>query len=94
MKKQYVLIITCAVARAVHLELVSDMSVKCFMLGFRKFVSRRGLPSFIMSDNSLTFQCANRELTAILNHQRFQAYFMKKGIKWQHYLGGEVGSRF
>ena len=86
LKKQYVLIITCAVARAVHLELVSDMSVKCFMLGFRKFVSRRGLPSFIMSDNSLTFQCANRELTAILNHQRFQGYFMKKGIKWQHYL--------
>ena len=86
LKKQYVLIITCAVARAVHLELVSDMSVKCFMLGFRKFVSRRGLPSFIMSDNSLTFQCSNRELTAILNHPRFQDYFMRKSIRWQHYL--------
>ena len=62
------------------------MSVKHFMLGFRRFVARRGLPSYIMSDNSLTFQCANKELTAILNHPRFQEFFAGRNIRWQHYL--------
>ena len=85
-RKSYVLILTCAVSRAVHLELVGDMSVQHFMLGFRRFVSRRGLPSYIMSDNSLTFQCASSEFTAIFNHPRFQQYFNGRNIRWQHYL--------
>ena len=84
--KCYVLIITCAVTRAVHLELVADMSVQEFMLGFRKFVGRRGLPSFILSDNSLTFKCASSELTSILNDPKFQKYLNGRNIRWQRYL--------
>lgn len=85
-QKCYVLILTCAVSRAVHLELVGDMSVAEFMLGFRRFVSRRGLPSFIMSDNSPTFKCASSELTTILNDPRFQKYLNSRNIRWQRYL--------
>ena len=84
--KNYVLILTCAVSRGVHLELVSDMSVKEFMLGFRRFVGRRGLPTFILSDNSLTFKCASLEFTEILNSPRFQKYLNGRNIRWQRYL--------
>ena len=84
--KCYVLIFTCAVSRGVHLELVWDMSVKWFMLGFRNFVSRRGLPAFILSDNSKTFKCAAKELTTILNDVKFQKYMSGHNIRWQRYL--------
>ncbi|GFY13555.1 integrase catalytic domain-containing protein [Trichonephila clavipes] len=41
-RKSYVSLFTCAVTRAVHLELVSDMSTKCFLLALRRFLTRRG----------------------------------------------------
>lgn len=84
--KCYVLIFTCAVSRGVHLELVDTMSTQDFMLGFRKFVSRRGLPSFILSDNSKTFKCASKELTTILNDPKMQYYLNGRNIRWQRYL--------
>ena len=84
-QKCYVLIITCAVSRAVHLELVWDLSVHHFMLGFRRFVATRGLPSYILSDNSKTFDCASSEFNAILNDDRFQRYLAGRNIRWQQY---------
>ncbi|XP_064458878.1 uncharacterized protein LOC135369147 [Ornithodoros turicata] len=54
--KTYVALFTCGVTRAVHLELVSSMSVPDFLLAFRRFISRRGVPSLIFSDNARTFR--------------------------------------
>jgi hypothetical protein len=54
-QKLYICLFTCGVVRAVHLELTDSMSVPAFMLAFRRFVARRGLPSVIYSDNALTF---------------------------------------
>ena len=85
-QKCYVLILTCAVTRGLCLELVLDMSVHHFMLGFRRFVSDFGLPAYIMSDNGKSFECAGRELQAILNHPRFQKYLGGRNIRWDHYL--------
>ena len=84
--KCYVLIVTCAVSRGVHLELLNDMSTQQFMIGFRNFVSRRGLPSFVLSDNSKTFKCASKELTTILNDPKMESYLNGCNIKWQRYL--------
>ena len=57
-KKYYILLFTCAVIRAVHLELVDSMSAESTMAAIRRFVSRRGLPSVIMSDNAKGFVAA------------------------------------
>ncbi|GBN82402.1 hypothetical protein AVEN_91691-1 [Araneus ventricosus] len=35
---------TCALYRALHLELVSSLSTDAFLLSFRSFVARRGSP--------------------------------------------------
>ncbi|XP_054721896.1 uncharacterized protein LOC129231540 [Uloborus diversus] len=43
MQKSYIVLFTCAVTRAVHLELVSNMSTQAFLLAFRRFLSRRDL---------------------------------------------------
>ena len=57
-KKHYILLFTCAVIRAVHLELVQSLSLEDFMLAFRKFCARRGVPNTIYSDNAMTFKGA------------------------------------
>ncbi|GFV89640.1 integrase catalytic domain-containing protein [Trichonephila clavipes] len=72
--------------RAVHLELVSDMSTKCFLLALRRFLARRGNCKVIYSDNARTFKAAERELTYfanILKVSEFQSFVADKGIHWK-----------
>ena len=52
------LLFTCAVTRALHLELVDSMSLADTMLSLRRFVGRRGLPSIMYSDNAKSFDAA------------------------------------
>ena len=51
-KKFYVLLFTCAVVQALHLESVSSLSCDETMLALRRFISRWGMPSVSMSDNA------------------------------------------
>lgn len=50
-EKAWVCIFTCAVYRAVHLELVSSLSTDRFIEAFRRFVARRGRPNTVYSAN-------------------------------------------
>ena len=43
-RKVYICRFTCATTRALHLEVVLDMTVESFMLAFRKFAGRRSVP--------------------------------------------------
>lgn len=62
-KKSYIALFTCAVTRAIHLELVSDQSTENFLLALKRFTSRRGLCKVIYSDNAKTFKRADNDLT-------------------------------
>ena len=42
--------------RAVHIELIPDLSVKSFILAFKRFILRCGIPENIISDNFKTFK--------------------------------------
>ena len=53
--KSYICLFTCALTRAVHLELTPTLNVPSFLLAFRKFAGRRGLPHTMISDNAKTF---------------------------------------
>ena len=44
------------------MELVSDLTSQVFIAALRRFVSRRGKPSLIWSDNGTNFTGASREL--------------------------------
>ncbi|GBL90649.1 hypothetical protein AVEN_219317-1 [Araneus ventricosus] len=84
--KSYVALFTCVVTRAVHLEFVSDISTKCFLLALRRFLSRRGICKVIYSDNARTFKTAQRELayfTNILKDSKFQNFVADNGIHWK-----------
>ena len=56
MKKVYTTLFTCGVTRAIHLELVPDLSAETFKQTLKKFTARRGTPSLMVSDNAKTFE--------------------------------------
>jgi hypothetical protein len=53
--KAWIVLFTCGVYRAVHLELVQALSTEAFLLALHRFISRRGRPSKIYSDNGTNF---------------------------------------
>ena len=48
--------------RAVHLELVSDLTTESFIVCLRRFITCRGKPTLIWSDHWTTFVGASREM--------------------------------
>ena len=64
--KCYICQFTCASTRAVHLELVESSDTDSFMTAFRRFTSRRDLPSSILSDNGKTYKAASKEVSKLL----------------------------
>ena len=60
--KAYVCLFVSLTIKAVHLELVSDLSTDAFIAALRRFISRRGKPSLIWSDHGTNFIGAVREL--------------------------------
>ncbi|VEN41764.1 unnamed protein product [Callosobruchus maculatus] len=85
-KKTYIMLFTCAVVRAVHLELVPDLTTESCINALRRFVSRRGVPDIVCSDNARTFKrtCLElKELTKILTNGKFQAFAASHRIEWR-----------
>ena len=85
-QKIWVSLFTCLVTRAVHLELVNDMSADSFLLCFRRFISARGTPIEIISDNAKQFKLSSDTINAIwgrlLRSEEVQNYVSNVGIKW------------
>ena len=83
--KCYVLMITCAASRAVHLETTRSLAVKDFILALQRFMDIRGVPSHIESDNSKTFIRVNKEFASIFNSKRARHFFQQNRIEWNFY---------
>lgn len=60
--KCYICLFVCMSTKAVHIELVSELTTAAFLAAFRRFVSRRGRPTNIYSDNGSNYIGANNEL--------------------------------
>jgi len=60
--KNYVCVFVCFCTKAVHLEVCSDLTTEAFYAAFTRFVSRRGLPKKVFSDNGRNFLGASRAL--------------------------------
>ena len=84
--KVYICLFTCAVTRAVHLELVCNMTTERFLLALRRMIARRGMCSIIWSDNAKTFKAANKELQQcwrVLESDQTQSALSEKKIQWK-----------
>uniref|UniRef100_A0A1I8BFS9 Integrase catalytic domain-containing protein n=1 Tax=Meloidogyne hapla TaxID=6305 RepID=A0A1I8BFS9_MELHA len=63
--KLWVLLITCLATRAVWLDSVLDLSAKTFLNALRRFMAKRGRPSYILSDNATNFHLTAKTLDEI-----------------------------
>ncbi|XP_049877550.1 uncharacterized protein LOC126374847 [Pectinophora gossypiella] len=60
--KGYVAVFVCMVTKAVHLELVSDLTTSAFIAALRRMSARRGTPRHIYCDNGRNFVGTSRVL--------------------------------
>ena len=87
--KSYIALFVCLSTKAVHIELVTDLSTDCFLAALRRFIGRRGLPSHIFSDNGSTFCSADRHIQEMYDFlktdqvkSKTQSFAISNGIKW------------
>lgn len=88
--KSHIYIFICLSTKCIHLELVSDLSADAFILALKRFISRRGKPVHIYSDNESNFVKANKELKEfgnfLLEHQQqVEESINNVGISW-HFI--------
>ena len=70
-------------SRAVHVELVTSLSLSEFVPAFNRFSDLRGPVSKIYSDNATTFQAASKSLPSLLNSTGLKTSLRKQGISWE-----------
>ncbi|XP_031632094.1 uncharacterized protein LOC116346288 [Contarinia nasturtii] len=68
--KAYISIFVCMSVKAVHIELVNDLSAEAFLGALRRFVARRGEVKNIYSDNATNFTASNRILQDLSEKER------------------------
>ena len=81
-RKVYVYLFTCATSRAIHLEVVTDLTVETFLLAFRRFTSRRSMPKIVVSDNASTYLAAAEELQQLLQSEQLTEVMGRRGVLW------------
>lgn len=86
--KSYIALFICLATKAVHLELVSDLSTQAFLACLRRFIGRRGKPSDIFSDNATNFHGAKNFIDSQFNicaSEPIQNFVSEECIKW-HFI--------
>ena len=81
--KAYICLFTCGVTRAVHLEIVEDLSVETFLQALRRFAARRSLPRILISDNASTFQAAAKDLEELISSTQMSESLCTLGVQWK-----------
>lgn len=90
--KAYIALFICMSTKALHLELVSDLSAEAFIAAFKRFISRRGKCCNLYTDNGTNFHGARRilsEMTQMLLNETtnadIAASIAKDGTSW-HFI--------
>ncbi|XP_078346298.1 uncharacterized protein LOC144631679 [Oculina patagonica] len=84
--KCYGVLFNCMSTRAVHVDLAPDYSTEKFLLVLRRFVSLRGYPAKLYSDNGPQLVAANQELqmmTKSWNWQDLNEFGVTEGFQWE-----------
>lgn len=87
--KCYVSVFVCMSVKAIHLEIVSELSTEAFLAALRRFTSRRGLCTDIYSDCGRNFVGCDRylqDLFKFLRNDSVQATLnnkvLEQGMTW------------
>lgn len=80
-KKAWIAIFVCFSTRAVHIEAVEDLTTSAFLAAFKRFISRRGKPNIVWSDNGTNFVGARKELAVYVS--KVDGCLASEGITWK-----------
>ena len=83
--KRYGCLFTCLTTRAIHIEIAHSLDTDSFIQALTRFISRRGNPEEIRSDNGTNFRGAEKELGEALaqwNQSKIGGFLVQKRIKW------------
>jgi hypothetical protein len=87
--KAYIALFICMVTKAIHIELVSDMTTCAFLAAYRRFTVRRGVCREMWSDNGTTFVAASEEILEMWRlgnsciPTELASLLDKEGTKWK-----------
>lgn len=83
--KSYIVVFVCLAVRAVHLELVTDLSSQGFIAALNRFIARRGKPATLYSDNGTMYVGTCNELAKFLkeNHNDIISYSAENEIRFK-----------
>lgn len=85
--KSYLCVFVCFTTKAVHLEVVSDLTTEAFFATLKRFVSRRGLPKEIWSDSGSNFKGACNLLEKfkrdIIRDTELSHFYSEHFIRWR-----------
>ncbi|XP_018376013.1 PREDICTED: uncharacterized protein LOC108769493 [Trachymyrmex cornetzi] len=94
--KCYMALFVCLSTRAVHIELAADLSAETHLNVLKRFISRRGRPIELYSDNGLNFVGANHELNELYKlfkdesiKQKINDFMATERVKW-HFIPPRV----
>ncbi|KYN50050.1 hypothetical protein ALC62_00077, partial [Cyphomyrmex costatus] len=86
----YLAIFICLATKAVHFELVSDLTATAFLNALKRFISRRGKCITLYSDNGTTFVGANNQLADLkeclfkeTTQKQIHDYLAEQFIEWK-----------
>lgn len=93
-EKVFILIFTCLNIRAIHIEVLPDMTVKNFVLAFQRFCNRYTVPQYLYCDNAKTFTKGSDVLNKSLRSNEFGEELAQNNISLIQipYFSGWVGS--
>ncbi|XP_071648472.1 uncharacterized protein [Temnothorax longispinosus] len=89
--KAWIAVFTCFATKAVHLELVTELTTESFLAALRRFFARRGICSKIVSDNDTNFVGAARELAEVYEFfrkdtEKIANHLARQKIEWSFIL--------
>lgn len=89
--KSYLAVFVCFSTKAVHMEVVGDLSAESFIYALKRFIGRRGLCHTIFCDNATNFVGAKSELADLRNainsedvQSNIESACLKNGIDWKY----------
>lgn len=76
--KRYGLLFTCMCSRAIHIEMLDDMSTDAFINGLRCFIAIRGAIRQLRSDQGTNFIGAKNEFQKAVDKERICSFLAEK----------------
>lgn len=85
-RKAYILLYTCSLTRALHLDLLPSLETEEILRSLKRFIARRGRPETVYSDNGNSFVGAAKWISKVMSDEKFHDLLADQQIKWKFNL--------